>query len=140
VYEKGSSILLKLSANNYLFIGDTIFKFKTKNQDKILHFVSPIGNSDVVYPYAVGEKYTYLLLADEKFIYLDNSLLIPNKSVYDQYYAYSFKVSKLEYNKHKMTIKAKEELKAEILELKKLIDSAKKYPVKILFHRDVLSE
>jgi hypothetical protein len=139
-HEKGSSILLKLSANNYLFIGDTIFKFKTKNQDKILYFVSPIGNSDVVYPYAVGVGYTYLLLADDKFIYLDNNLLVPNKSAYDQYYKYSLKLEQYNYKKNKITNKLREELKEEISAAKIIADSAKKYPVKILYSRDVLSE
>jgi hypothetical protein len=94
----------------------------------------------VFYPYAVGVCFTYLLLADEKFIYLDNNLLVPNKFVYEQYYKYTFKTDQYNQKKNKMTIKAKEELKAEIILAKKIVDSAKKYPVKILFGRDVLSE
>lgn len=52
---KGNSILVRLrELQKYIFIGMNIFSFETT--EKILHYYSPIGNSDVPYPVAVGEK------------------------------------------------------------------------------------
>ena len=60
-YFDGNSILLHISKNKYIFIGWNIYSFETKN-DKILEYHSPVGNSDVPYPVAVGEKYVYFLI------------------------------------------------------------------------------
>ena len=57
----GNSILLNLSKNKYVYIGESIYSFETKN-DKILEYHSPVGNNDVPYPVAVGEKYVYFLI------------------------------------------------------------------------------
>ncbi len=54
---KGNSILVKLDDDKYIYIGESIFKFKAK--DRIINYLSPVGNSGVPYPYAVGEKYLY---------------------------------------------------------------------------------
>ena len=55
----GNTILLLLNNNNYILIdGGSIHKFTTKN-DKILKYYSPVGNNDVPYPIAIGEKYYY---------------------------------------------------------------------------------
>ena len=54
----GNSILLSLGKNKYVFIGQKIIEFTTK-KDKIIDFVSPVGNNDVPYPFAIGEKYVY---------------------------------------------------------------------------------
>ena len=43
----GNSILLQITQNKYVFIGDKIFSFAPKSEIK--KFVSPIGNSDVPY-------------------------------------------------------------------------------------------
>ena len=56
----GNSILLKKSQNRYIYIGHKIYEFTT--EDKILEYYSPVGNSDVPYPYAVGEKFMYLMI------------------------------------------------------------------------------
>lgn len=56
----GNSVLIRLKQNKYLFIGSNIYELTTN--DKILKYFSPVGNSDVPYPYAVGENYTYLLI------------------------------------------------------------------------------
>jgi hypothetical protein len=60
----GNSVLIKLGTNDdkyeYVYIGSEIFNFTT--EDEILEYHSPIGNSDVPYPYAVGAKNTYLML------------------------------------------------------------------------------
>jgi len=57
----GNSLLLKVGTK-YVFIGHEIFEFKTLPGDTIVDFVSNIGNSDVPYPYAVGDQYVYFML------------------------------------------------------------------------------
>lgn len=67
----GNSILIEKSNNTYVFIGDTIFSFKSIKP--ITEFVSPVGNSDVPYPYAIdSEGNVYLMLA--------NIIITPNPS------------------------------------------------------------
>lgn len=60
----GNSVLLKVKTG-YVFIGDEIYSFKTKEEIKKLY--SPVGNSDVPYPLAVGKDNVYLLL-DKKYV------------------------------------------------------------------------
>ena len=55
----GNSILIQMKTK-YVFIGDSIYEFKTN--DVITKFYSSIGNSDVPYPIAVGEKNIYFML------------------------------------------------------------------------------
>jgi hypothetical protein len=54
-YFDGNTILLQTSKTNYVFIYNSIDNFKL--DDKIIEFVSPVGNNDVPYPYVIGEKY-----------------------------------------------------------------------------------
>ena len=56
----GNSILLKMDKKEYVFIGDQIYSFKTNHE--IVSFVSPVGNNDVPYPYAIDDKYNYYFL------------------------------------------------------------------------------
>lgn len=63
--DAGNSVLVKVDEHNYVFIGPTIYSFKTT--DEIKSFVSPIGNSDVSYPYAIGTEFVYLLIEDVFF-------------------------------------------------------------------------
>ena len=59
---RDSSALFRLPRkDHYMFVGDRIIVFKTRG-DPIVDFRSPIGNSDVPYPYAVGTENTYLLV------------------------------------------------------------------------------
>jgi hypothetical protein len=46
----GNSILLHMHDNQYIFIGSSIQSFEA--YDQMVRFVSPVGNSDVPYPYA----------------------------------------------------------------------------------------
>jgi hypothetical protein len=79
-HEPGNSVIVDLGDNNYIYIGSIIKSFKT--HDKILKYYSPIGNSGVAYPYAVGEENTYLLIED---VYLPNNEVA--KDPYQTYYA-----------------------------------------------------
>jgi hypothetical protein len=57
----GNSILIKKDEKNeYLFIGNRIFTFTSLYP--IIEFVSPVGNNDVPYPYAIDEKGNYYIL------------------------------------------------------------------------------
>jgi hypothetical protein len=56
----GNSILLKLKPQKYLSIGDKIFEFST--DDDIKEYYSSVGNNDVPYPVAFGEKNIYFML------------------------------------------------------------------------------
>jgi hypothetical protein len=58
----GNSILLHISGNKYIFIGQYIFNFKTDYPIK--QFISPVGNSDVVYPYAIDTHDNFYLLIE----------------------------------------------------------------------------
>jgi hypothetical protein len=76
----GNSILVKIKPNYYMYIGSEIYTFRPK--DKIIRYVSPVGNSDVPYPYAIGTDNTYLMI---------ENVMIPNKyrqieDPYIQYY------------------------------------------------------
>lgn len=59
----GNSILIQMSEKKYVYIGRKIYSFATEH--KITKYVSPVGNSDVPYPYAVdNKKHIYLLEED----------------------------------------------------------------------------
>jgi hypothetical protein len=52
--------LLKTDTHKYLYLtGYEFFSFETN--DDITEFYAPIGNSDVPYPFAIGEKNAYIL-------------------------------------------------------------------------------
>jgi len=59
----GNTILIHTAqsdeSNQYTMIDGEIFTFRIK--DTILELKSPVGNSDVPYPYAVGKKNVYVL-------------------------------------------------------------------------------
>ena len=85
VFRANNSLLLYLGSGKYMYIGRSVYKFTTINNEKIQDFYSPIGNSDVPYSYAVGENNTYLMLAKES---IPNSswIHIPNMEPYTVYY------------------------------------------------------
>ena len=61
--EAGNSILLLVNANKYVYIGHKMFTFTSIAL--IITYRSPIGNSDVPYPYAIDEDgNVYLLIED----------------------------------------------------------------------------
>jgi hypothetical protein len=55
-----------------MFIGMNIKTFSLEN-DEIINFISPVGNNDVPYPFAIGKKNTYFFFEDT---YIDNKYLI----------------------------------------------------------------
>lgn len=82
---KGNSILLQLTKEKYMFIGWNISTFDIVKGDEIIKYYSPIGNSDVPYPFAVGRKYTYLMIEN---VYLPNEVLDFSNDVYGHYYGH----------------------------------------------------
>ena len=64
----GNSILVNLSGNKYVFIGESVYEFNTI--DNIKKFYSMIGNNDVPYPVALGEKNIYFLITNGEYGYL----------------------------------------------------------------------
>lgn len=86
----GNSILLETSVpKRYIFIGHEIYFFETN--DTITDYKSPIGNSDVPYPYAFGIDNTYLML---EYAYIPNFLRHcsdPYQQIYGYCYPYANK-------------------------------------------------
>ena len=111
---RGNSILLQTGKNKYIYIGDGIRSFTTKNSDVIKKYYSPVGNNVVPYPYAVGEKYVYFMLGNVHQPVEDFDL---KKDAYMQYYGWNIKREE-EKNYHK-----------------KYKDRRIEYPVKVLFKR-----
>jgi hypothetical protein len=60
-YERGNNILMQTGKGKYLFVGKGILSFSAKNGDTIRRFYSPMGGNYDSFPYAVGDKYVYLL-------------------------------------------------------------------------------
>jgi hypothetical protein len=58
----GNSILIHVSPRKYIYAGDQIYSFAPLEGDTIKTYYSPVGNNQVPYPYAVGEKYVYFML------------------------------------------------------------------------------
>ena len=84
---EGQSILIKMDAHNYIHIGWTIYSFITK--DEITHFVSDLGNSNVVYDYGIGTENIYLFAEG---VYYKKHYIDP----YAVYYKHSdFKTKKI---------------------------------------------
>ncbi len=83
---ENNTLLVYMGNGKYMYIGNRVYTFDTHEKEKIQDYYSPIGNSDVPYPYAVGETYTYLML--EKVMIPNTSYMnTPIKDPYRAYYA-----------------------------------------------------
>lgn len=69
----GNSILFELDRNEYLFVGDHIFRFHTIHP--IRKFASPVGNNDVSYPFAVDTHGDYYILTGHKKVRIPGELV-----------------------------------------------------------------
>lgn len=83
----GNSILVHLGDNTYVYIGDRIFSFKSLAP--IVNFVSPVGNSDVPYPYAIDSSENIYLLI-EGIVIKKNTNTEKQIKEYDNPYAYYY--------------------------------------------------
>lgn len=79
----GNTILVEVSKHKYIYIGNEIYSFETT--EDIKSYYSPIGNNDVPYPYAIGDKLTYFML-DKKTV--PSELIDRKKDGYGQFYEY----------------------------------------------------
>ena len=84
-FEPGNSILIYVNGNKYIYIGHEIYSFETASgkDNEIIKYISPIGNNDVPYPYAISEKNTYLMIED---VILDNQYLNDSRISSDNQY------------------------------------------------------
>jgi hypothetical protein len=102
----GNSILICTGKGKYIYAGDMIYSFETKDGEEIKKYYSPVGNSTVPYPYAVGENYTYFMLDKET---VPNELLDLKKDAYGQFYGHTIKdgdlVNKIKSSKKKFKTK-----------------------------------
>ena len=78
----GNTILLKVGPK-YTYIGSEIYHFSPVKGDVILKYYSDLGNSDVPYPYAVGNTHIYIMLDK---VAVDKSLFNMKDDIYKQYY------------------------------------------------------
>jgi hypothetical protein len=79
----GSSVVAEIGKNKYVFIGESVYEFETVSP--ITMFRSPIGNSDVPYPFAQDDTFTYLMIEGVK---LRNSDLSDVSNPFDPYGRY----------------------------------------------------
>ena len=84
-FERGNNILMQTGKGKYLFVGKGILSFSAMKGDTIRRFYSPMGGNYDSFPYAVGDKYVYLL--NEKK-YAPISEFDMTKDVMRQYYCY----------------------------------------------------
>ena len=61
--EDGNSILLHMRDNEYIYIGMYIYSFLSKGE--IIEHCSPIGNSNVPYPYGIDVDGNYYLFIED---------------------------------------------------------------------------
>jgi hypothetical protein len=61
----GNTILLHLSGNKYMYVGESIYEFTM--EDEFEAYYSMMGRNDVPYPVLLGSKYVYMML-DHVFI------------------------------------------------------------------------
>lgn len=115
---KGNSLLVQVSARKFIFIGTEIFLFDIAPKDSIVKFISFMGPNGVPYPYAIGKKYTYLMLGECKqgkceYVYLDNRFLDLKKDIYAQYYGHD----NINRHQHKYILKT-----LKMMKIKKLVN------------------
>jgi hypothetical protein len=80
----GNSLLIQVTANRYIYVGSEVYEFTPRDGDTIVAYYSPVGNSQVPYPYAVGSKYAYFM-HDKVAVAVD--ALDTKKDGYAQFYS-----------------------------------------------------
>ncbi len=81
----GNTIILKIGANRYVFIGQDVYEFSLANGDIIEEYYSPVVNSDVPYPVIRGRDYGYFML-DKKMIRMEDLCIEEWSDAYGDYY------------------------------------------------------
>jgi hypothetical protein len=101
----GTAILCRVGST-YTYIGKEIYDFST--DDVINKFYSDLGNSDVPYPYAIGEKYIYIMLDK---VAIEKSFFNMKEDIYKQYYENMKKLKKIKLKTKEKKTKTKTEKK-----------------------------
>lgn len=78
----GNSFLLHMGDLEYIFIGEKVFSFQALSE--ITQYVSPIGNNDVPYPYAVDNQNRVYLVAENVIVQMTADQ-ISNIPMFDPY-------------------------------------------------------
>jgi len=78
----GNSCLFHHDKNKYIFVGHKVFSFTTRSP--IVSFVSPVGNSDVPYPFAIDQEGNAYLFLEEKIL---PRLSYDTSDPYDSFYS-----------------------------------------------------
>jgi hypothetical protein len=89
---QGNSVLIQTGKGKYIYAGHEIYSFETRDDEDIKQYYSPVGNSAVPYPYAIGEKYTYFMLDRET---IPNDFLNLKEDAYPQFYGHTIKDEEL---------------------------------------------
>lgn len=92
----GTSFLIEITKNTYFYICDIIYKFSTDTPIK--KYYSLMGNSSVVYPISITEKYIYLMI---EYVYMDYNEWDKKTDPYAYYYGHiknNIKWKKFKYN------------------------------------------
>jgi hypothetical protein len=112
---EGNSLLLR-DASKYIYIGSEIYQFESIKGDTIEKYYSDIGNSDVPYPYAVGNTHIYIMLDK---VAVEKSFFDMKGDIYQQYYtAETYIPMCLKGYQHSDMCKDKQSAKDRIAELK----------------------
>lgn len=106
----GNTILLKLNKYSYISITSKIIMFKTEHE--IIKYVSPVGNNDVPYPYAIDTQKNYYLITESVIFKSKEKIAKKYKDdPYDYYYQvlsvgiiYFYGVSKFTINGEEFTL------------------------------------
>jgi len=86
-FERGNNILMQTGKGKYLFVGKGILSFSAMKGDTIRRFYSPMGGNYDSFPYAVGDKYVYLL-NEKKYAPISEFDMAITADVIRQYYCY----------------------------------------------------
>ena len=78
-----ANILIHVTGDQYMFVGYKVVGFRPFKGDEIYNFLAYMGNNEVMYPYAVGKLYTYLLIEN---VAIPNNILKPSDDPYEIYY------------------------------------------------------
>lgn len=57
----GNTILLELTGNKYVYLGETITEITLQKGDKVEEYWSPVGNNAVPYAFILGKKNVYFM-------------------------------------------------------------------------------
>jgi hypothetical protein len=98
----GNSILIQVTKKSYISIGWKIQKFETS--EEIIDYISPVGNSDVLYPVAYSKNFVYFML-ENQYVDKKDLLTIPNvanaEDIYGEFYGHIYPLQQKKMKKHK---------------------------------------